>query len=90
MQKSPQGKSTAGDLQLKLLYDSEYAASYADIPVQQTTPDSKLREAPMRTGERHAFYDFSPIIERPRLTWPGGASVAVMVIPNVEHFELND
>ena len=44
----------------------------------------------MRTGERHAFYDFSPIIERPRLTWPGGASVAVMVIPNVEHFELND
>ena len=30
---------------------------------------------------------YSPITERPRLTWPGGARVAVWVVPNVEHYE---
>jgi allantoinase len=44
----------------------------------------------MRTGERHRFYDHSSIMHRPKLTWPGGASVAVLIIPNVEHFELTD
>jgi allantoinase len=31
--------------------------------------------------------DYSPIIERPRISWPGGARVAVWVVPNVEHYE---
>jgi allantoinase len=31
--------------------------------------------------------DYSPIIERPRLSWPGGARVALWVVPNVEHYE---
>ena len=30
---------------------------------------------------------FSPIGERPKLTWPQGARVAVWVLPNVEHYE---
>ena len=30
---------------------------------------------------------YSPITERPRLTWPGGARVAVWVVPNIEHYE---
>jgi len=30
---------------------------------------------------------YQPITERPRLTWPGGARVAVWVVPNVEHYE---
>ncbi|MDH3667824.1 MAG: polysaccharide deacetylase family protein [Paracoccaceae bacterium] len=30
---------------------------------------------------------YVPITERPRLTWPGGARVAVWVVPNVEHYE---
>lgn len=30
---------------------------------------------------------YSPIHDRPRLTWPGGARVAVWVVPNVEHYE---
>ena len=35
----------------------------------------------MRTGERHQFYDHSSIVNRPRLRWPNGASVAVLIIP---------
>ncbi len=31
--------------------------------------------------------DYSPIIDRPTLKWPGGARVAVWVAPNVEHYE---
>ena len=31
--------------------------------------------------------DYSPIIDRPPITWPGGARVAFWVSPNVEHYE---
>lgn len=34
-------------------------------------------------------YDYSPIIDRPRLAWPDNARVAVWVIPNVEYFEFD-
>lgn len=35
-------------------------------------------------------FPYSPIIHRPRLTWPGGARVALWVIPNVEFFSLEE
>ena len=31
--------------------------------------------------------DYSPINQRPRLVWPGGARLAIWVVPNVEHYE---
>jgi allantoinase len=31
--------------------------------------------------------DYSPIIDRPKITWPGNARVAFWVAPNVEHYE---
>ena len=31
--------------------------------------------------------DYSPINARPRLTWPGGARLAIWVVPNIEHYE---
>ena len=34
-------------------------------------------------------FDYLPINERPRLTWPGGANLAVWVIPNLEFFPLS-
>ena len=34
----------------------------------------------------HDRFDYSPIIDRRRLSWPNGARVAVWVIPNIEHF----
>jgi allantoinase len=33
------------------------------------------------------YYDYSPIVDRPRLTWPGDARVAVWVAPNIEFYE---
>ncbi|MBL8381734.1 MAG: polysaccharide deacetylase family protein [Burkholderiales bacterium] len=30
---------------------------------------------------------YSPIVARPRFAWPGGARVAIWVVPNVEHYE---
>jgi allantoinase len=35
-------------------------------------------------------FPYSPIIRRPKLTWPGGARVALWVIPNVEFFSLEE
>jgi peptidoglycan/xylan/chitin deacetylase (PgdA/CDA1 family) len=40
--------------------------------------------APIAPEERVAF---SAIDRRPRIAWPGGARVAVWVVPNVEHYE---
>jgi hypothetical protein len=31
---------------------------------------------------------YSPIIDRPKITWPNHARVAFWVAPNVEHYEL--
>jgi allantoinase len=35
-------------------------------------------------------FPYSPIIHRPRLTWPSGANVALWVIPNIEFFSLEE
>jgi peptidoglycan/xylan/chitin deacetylase (PgdA/CDA1 family) len=35
-------------------------------------------------------FPYSPIIRRPRLTWPSGAHVALWVIPNIEYFSLEE
>ena len=36
---------------------------------------------PIRTGLPHPFYDYSPIVKRPKLKWPNGARVAVFIVP---------
>lgn len=36
-----------------------------------------------------ALYDYSPIIEREAIHWPGGARVAFYVGLNVEHFHID-
>ena len=30
---------------------------------------------------------YSPIVTRPKLTWPRGARIALWVVPNIEHYE---
>lgn len=35
-------------------------------------------------------FDYMPINRRPKITWPGGARVALWVIPNIEFFALNE
>jgi allantoinase len=39
---------------------------------------------------RYGPFDYSPIIDRPRLEWPNGARLAVWVVPNIEFFPLNE
>jgi allantoinase len=34
-----------------------------------------------------SFFSYSPITERPPIRWPGGARVALWVVPNVEFYE---
>jgi peptidoglycan/xylan/chitin deacetylase (PgdA/CDA1 family) len=34
----------------------------------------------------HDRFAYSAIVDRPRLSWPNGARVALWVIPNIEHF----
>lgn len=36
--------------------------------------------------QQHDRFPYSAIVDRPPLHWPGGARVAVWVIPNIEHF----
>ena len=31
--------------------------------------------------------DYTPIIDRPKITWPDGARIALWIAPNVEHYE---
>jgi peptidoglycan/xylan/chitin deacetylase (PgdA/CDA1 family) len=43
----------------------------------------------MTTPRARPPFDYNPITERPPITWPGGARVAVYVGLNVEHFLLD-
>jgi peptidoglycan/xylan/chitin deacetylase (PgdA/CDA1 family) len=36
--------------------------------------------------QEHDRFAYSAIVDRPKLTWPNGARVAVWIIPNIEHF----
>lgn len=38
---------------------------------------------------RYGPFPFSPITKRPPLKWPGGARIALWIIPNIEIFHLN-
>ena len=43
----------------------------------------------MKPGASGPF-PYSPIIRRPRLEWPGGARLALWIIPNIEFFALDE
>ena len=32
-------------------------------------------------------FEYSPIVDRPKLRWPNDERVAIWVLPNVEHYE---
>jgi peptidoglycan/xylan/chitin deacetylase (PgdA/CDA1 family) len=42
-----------------------------------------------RTSMHNSLYNYSPIVDRPKITWPGGARVAFYIGLNVEHFEID-
>jgi peptidoglycan/xylan/chitin deacetylase (PgdA/CDA1 family) len=42
----------------------------------------------MPKADPFALFPYQAIVDRPKVAWPNGASVAVWVIPNIEHFHL--
>lgn len=42
----------------------------------------------MTVFEPGSWFPFMPIVDRPLVAWPGGARVAVWVVPNIEHFHI--
>jgi allantoinase len=41
----------------------------------------------MTRCDESRFFRYSPIVDRPAIRWPGGAHVALWVVPNVEFYE---
>jgi allantoinase len=41
----------------------------------------------LRPVEELDYIAYSPIVDRPRITWPGGARVALWLAPNIEFYE---
>ena len=54
-------------------------------PAKKKRP-AKPHGAAAAIPTEHGRFEYSAIIDRPRLSWPNGARVAVWVIPNIEHF----
>jgi peptidoglycan/xylan/chitin deacetylase (PgdA/CDA1 family) len=42
----------------------------------------------MPNSDPFALFPYQAIVDRPEVTWPNGARVAVWVVPNIEHFHL--
>jgi allantoinase len=61
----------------------------SSAPGAPATPDAPAARL-IRTGEQNPFYDYSPMPKRPKLAWPDGARVAVLIVPNVEHWDVHD
>jgi hypothetical protein len=51
-------------------------------------PDDYLHYPHRAYGMDQSLYDWRPSERRPRLTWPGGASVAAMIVVPIEHHSL--
>jgi peptidoglycan/xylan/chitin deacetylase (PgdA/CDA1 family) len=52
-------------------------------------PEEYLRYAHRRRGMDHDRYDWSILFRRPRIEWPGGARIALWVVPSLEWFPLD-
>src|SRR5260370_42349750 len=50
--------------------------------------DPAAMEAPMEPRDYGPF-PYVPINQRPKLEWPGGARLAVWIVPNIEFFPLS-
>ena len=62
------------------------AQQLAQAAPAQTPPANR----PIRQGEPHPFYDYSPMPKRPKIAWPNGARVAIHLVSNIEHWDLHD
>ena len=54
-----------------------------------TLPDSYLSYPHRRAGMDHERYAYSPLFKRRPVVWPGGARVALWIVPTLELFPLD-
>jgi allantoinase len=52
-------------------------------------PADHLRYPARRPGMDHDRYPWSPLVDRPPVRWPGGARIALLVIPVLQWFPLD-
>lgn len=57
--------------------------------LSMSLPDDYLVYPHRRAGLDHDRFDYSVLFERPPVRWPGGARVALWVVPTLEHFPLD-
>src|SRR5258705_8754437 len=76
---------------------SPCSTSITNMPTSSRWTRSSRILTAWRCGKRadmkprdYGPFDYSPIISRPRLTWPNGERVALWVIPNIEYFSLQE
>src|SRR4051794_33269770 len=52
--------------------------------------DRRIRttRGPMHDFDPTSLFPYLPIVDRAPVRWPGGARVAVWIVPNIEHFHL--
>ena len=63
--------------------------SAAPETVKAGLPDAHLEYPLRRYGMDHSHYDWSMLPKRKQVQWPGGARVALWVVPALEWFPLN-
>ncbi len=54
-----------------------------------TWQDDYVRYGRRRAGMEHGRYDYSNLFARKPLTWPGGARVALWIVPTVQFYPMN-
>jgi peptidoglycan/xylan/chitin deacetylase (PgdA/CDA1 family) len=42
----------------------------------------------MQAVDPEGFFKYSPIVERPKITWPQNSRLAIWVVPNIEHYHI--
>jgi peptidoglycan/xylan/chitin deacetylase (PgdA/CDA1 family) len=68
----------------------QVSAGAAILAAAQTAAAQPTPVPRIRTGEENPFYEYSPLPARAKLKWPNGARVAVLIVPNVEHWDMHD
>jgi peptidoglycan/xylan/chitin deacetylase (PgdA/CDA1 family) len=56
---------------------------------EERVPQKPRRKSQAAIPAEHSRFEYSAIIDRPKLSWPNGARLAVWVIPNIEHFRFD-
>src|SRR5262249_28182027 len=85
---SVERKRMAAAMQMTVIVAPFSRKPRASAKLRHLPPHGALRLPTTRVPDMDPYrFGYSPVVERPKLSWPGGARVAVWVCPNIEHYE---